>query len=117
MKYRVRMRCWDTVETHYYTTEVEGKDDYDAAYQARVKYAKSKDYPERLSKYSLEDRIEEPTILWIVEMNEKHLCPDDFKFIKHDWSGCYVNFHELCKMIDNGVITVNRNKLKGEKSS
>lgn len=112
MKYRVCMSCYDGVEKHYYTTEVDGKDICDGAYQAIVKYAESTDYPKRLSDYLMADKIEEPNIKWIVAVGDNHLYPDDFKFTKSDWSGCYVSFNELNKMIDNGVITVNRDKLE-----
>ena len=111
MKYRVHMSCWDGVERHYYTTEIEGKDRYDATHQARIEYAKSENYPERLKKDSLESKVEAPHIHWAIEINNNHLYPDDFKFTKSDWSGWYVSFDELCKMIKNGVITVNRNKI------
>ena len=110
MKYRVHMSCWDCVERHYYTTEIDGKDKMDAAYKARIEYANSTQFPNRLSNYQFEDKVEESHIHWVVEADGKHLYPSDFQFTTYD-CGHYVSFNELCKMIDSGVITVNRDKL------
>jgi hypothetical protein len=68
MKYRVIMSCYDGDKTHYYSTEIEGVDVYDAGYKARLKYATSEEYPKNFENYSLENKIEEPTILSIDEI-------------------------------------------------
>ena len=112
MKYRVRLSWIDSVGTHYYTTDVEGKNPGDAEYKARAKFVESEEYPEKYRGCCAKAKLEAPYVEWVVKMNNNHLYPDYFNSIRTDSAGFWVSLHELCEMIDSGAITINKDKLK-----